>query len=73
LSQRDAYQARLRRELADLRARRAGAAAVLAERQAAVEVARAAAATARAERAAVERHREGWDEDARRRRDRAED
>ncbi|MBK9034683.1 MAG: hypothetical protein IPL61_26030 [Myxococcales bacterium] len=73
LAQRDAYAARLRRDLDRARAAQTSAAAALAERRTTTAAARGAAATARAERDTIERHRTDWDDAQRKTRERRED
>jgi len=73
LAQREAYRARLRRDLALAERRRAAADAALATARAATDAARDRVATARAERDAVDRHRADWDTAQRRTRERREE
>jgi hypothetical protein len=73
LARRDAYRARLVRELGAARDRRAARAATLELRRHATALARALATTARAEREVVDRHRAGWSDARRKARERAED
>jgi hypothetical protein len=73
LAQREAYRARLRRDLAQAERRLADADATLAARRASTDAARDRAAHARAERDAVDRHRADWDTAQRQTRERREE